>query len=755
MELIIGLVAIYLIYKILFGGKKTDAEAANNNSRSSNMSKSTPRNQSQNKIRVSVSTIDDSNKDDFSTFEIHTSFGNEPTRSKNTSEGRWLGEKEVLVINGRNITKGFFYFGGVLNGLNGYGLEPSLVDKDRPASEVNDCDFEYQDDSLGYWPSYATLSKECRGLYLDWLASDRTNEDISIGYVFIYFYGFERRIIEDISETKVSDVEFLAIFNEITRLLGIYGVNRSFRSYSSGLLELMYFLRKNVIDDAGVKAPESNNSLAFKFRLAKNVQSGVALQSELALEWLKDTGEYSLKAPARRCEDEFAKLFKLKFDNKFPEGFSVKPNKTKLKLTFRAASNAIPVSEIDAGDLPDPSILKGPIKKLIPIADECTEQLNAYSRYLAKSNTSRHDVAALLLLPNELVTEIRSPVIERFKSWSMAVINENNGLTSVKEFWKHLDMPLPKATNKKENELIISLASKVDVGVAPDFRFHQSNVKLDGNLVLFTPGHGKFFEPSRSYYQVATALRLGAIVATIDGRVDDSEMQVLKRLIDSDDSLSPGEKTSLHAYLKWRLNSPVNMVGLKARVESLKDDEIEFVKKIIVSIALADGSVEVSEVRQLEKLYTAIGLDKSQVSSDIHKLTSNDVHKAQNGTSTNTDLNSFSIDKAVLAMHENDTKSAKSMLESIFIEEEPKIEVEFQGHNDGLDDAHKAVYNILVTKEQWSRNEAQSIFSEHKLMIDGAIETINDWSFDMVDAPVLEQDDDIFIDLEIVDELKG
>nr|WP_282597306.1 tellurite resistance TerB C-terminal domain-containing protein [Vibrio crassostreae] len=245
------------------------------------------------------------------------------------------------------------------------------------------------------------------------------------------------------------------------------------------------------------------------------------------------------------------------------------------------------------------------------------------------------------------------------------------------------------------------------------------------------------------------------MVATIDGRVDDSEMLVLKRLIDRDDSLSLGEKTSLHAYLKWRLNSPANMAGLKARIESLNDDEIEFVKKIIVSIALADGSVDVSEIRQLEKLYTAIGLDKSQVSSDIHKLTSSSVDKSKNDTSTNAEHNSFSIDKAVLAIHENDTKNAKSMLESIFVEEEPVIEVEVQGNSDGLDDAHKAVYNIMVTKDQWSRNEVQSIFSEHKLMIDGAIETINDWSFDMVDAPVLEQDDDIFIDLEIVEELKG
>lgn len=87
MEFFIGLVAIYLMYKLLSGVKKTDAEATSNNSQSSNMSKSTSRNQIQNKIRVSVSALDGNNEDDFSTFEIHTNFGDEPTHSKNTSAG--------------------------------------------------------------------------------------------------------------------------------------------------------------------------------------------------------------------------------------------------------------------------------------------------------------------------------------------------------------------------------------------------------------------------------------------------------------------------------------------------------------------------------------------------------------------------------------------------------------------------------------------------------------------------------------------
>ncbi|HGC3103810.1 TPA: tellurite resistance TerB C-terminal domain-containing protein, partial [Escherichia coli] len=42
------------------------------------------------------------------------------------------------------------------------------------------------------------------------------------------------------------------------------------------------------------------------------------------------------------------------------------------------------------------------------------------------------------------------------------------------------------------------------------------------------------------------------------------------------------------------------------------------------------------------------------------------------------------------------------------------------------------------------------------LMLGGALEVINDWSYAVVDAPVLEDaDDHIWVDLEIAKELEG
>ncbi|HCE4639606.1 TPA: TerB N-terminal domain-containing protein [Vibrio diabolicus] len=760
MEFFVGAIIIYILYKLITGNSKPKTSNSYNSPQNNTDSKpAAQKSDAYNKQEISVSSYNN-NDEEFATFTIHTSFGREAEKSSNKQKGRWVGESEQLTIIGRKLNKGLFFFGGVMNSLDGYGLEPSLVDEERPASKssMNIGSELYTDETLGYWPSYSSLSKECRGAYLDWLASDRSDPNTPIGYVFIYFYGFERRIIENQANSQVSDQEFTTIFEEVLRLHKVFNANRSFRRYSANFLELMVLLRPTLLERRIANIPDTNNALSFKFKLAKTIVSGHPVGAELALDWLKNTFEYSLKTPARRCEVEFRKLFEIRFSQKFGEGILVKPNKTKLRLSYHAASNGINGIDLNLEELPDPSVLKGPINKIIPIAEQCTEDLSSYSRYLGKSDTSKNDIAALMLLPNELANESNSSIIESFKSWAVQVIQNNNGITTVQEFWSHTGMSLPKAMNKKENELLIKLADKADIGIAPDMRFHQTKFKADGNIVLFSPSHGEFFKPSSAFNQVSLWMRLGAMVATIDGIVDQDEKLTLQKLIEYDDRLSPFEKSSLNAYLTWRLNSPANIAGLKARIEQLNSAQIESLKKFMISIALADGKVDSSEIKQIEKLYTCLGLDKSYVTSDIHNLASTRTPNSAFPTTTDQSGNKFQLDESILAMHESDTSDAKSMLENIFtVDIEPEIESmssSSTGH-DGLDNAHKNLFDMLLSKEVWSRHEVHEHCSKLNLMVDGAIETINDWAYEKVDAPVLDDDGDIYVDLEIVEELKG
>lgn len=74
----------------------------------------------------------------------------------------------------------------------------------------------------------------------------------------------------------------------------------------------------------------------------------------------------------------------------------------------------------------------------------------------------------------------------------------------------------------------------------------------------------------------------------------------------------------------------------------------------------------------------------------------------------------------------------------------------------GLDNSHSQLYHRLLEKEQWPRKEVTELCENFNLMLSGALEVINDWSYAVVDAPVMDDaDDEIWVDLEIAKELEG
>lgn len=743
-----GAVILYFVIKAMVASSKQQTYKNNESS-------------SENKIRVSVTANDGDDNDDLATFSI--SYGHEEEKSKNKKSGKWIKSGESITIKGLTFTNGNFYFGGKLSSLDGCGTEASLVDDSlkieaKPSS--------YEDGSLGYWPKFISLTPRGRGAFLSWLSGNRSDPETPLGYVFIYFYGIERRITVDSIKQAVDDTEFKSLFDEILRLKSIYGSSRSFSNYATRLLEIMCLLRPHAVSHPELEKRPQRDSLLFKHRLATMVNEKKPVSSELALAWIRFHPDYNLKKPARRCGYEFSQMFTRLYSKKYGEGIIVEPNKTRLKIEYYPASSSLRGISLPQQDLPDPSGLKGPVNKLIAIADECTTELDAYSRYLAKPDTSRTDIEAVLLLPDELSDVAATLGLGKFKKWADEAISTKNGLVSVEEFWAYTKSPLPTRINKKESELIRNLAQKAGYGVAPDTRFHHAKTSIDGKLVLFPEGHDKYFEPSKAFSEMGMALRLGAMVATIDSHVDQAEFHLLTQLIDHDINLSPIEKRSLHAYLVWRLNTPSNITGLKAKVELLGKTEKAAVSRILVGVAMADGRIDPEEIKQLEKLYTLLGLDKALVTGDIHGISASKTGVRPISPQSETILpasSSFQLDESILAIHESETKDVQSMLGAIFVEDESVNEFDESTtdytaveEENGIDQLHYALFESLIRKDKWTREEVEALCRDSGLMVSGALETINDWSFEKVDAAVIEEDDDaIYVDQEIVGEIEG
>lgn len=682
---------------------------------------------------------------------------------KRTKNARWIKPGETCVIQDNVITGGNFYYGSQLKHTSSFGF---YDDDGNDASLLNDllpitpASQHYEDESLCYWPRFAALSPAGRGAYLDWIASDREDNSCPVGYVFIYFYGLERRILVDGKQGLVNDLEFKELFNEVNRLGNVFRESTSFRNYSARLIDAMLLIRPTVVSlPSASDYVLTNESLFFRYQLANTVNQGLPVPAEMALAWIRYYPLYSLRTPARRCGDEFTALFKQRYVEKFGAGLVVKPNKARLKLEYIPASNSIRGVRLDQYDLPDPSFLKSPVQKLINIADDSTDALEAYSRYLGKKNASASDVAAMILLPDEILSESAAAMIARFKIWADEYIENHEGLVLLAELWGYLDMAAPARTNKKEIDLLQGFLNKAGYGFAPDTRFHHAKPEPDGHIVLFTEPSHEHLVPSAGFAGVALALRLGAQMAQVDAGVDACERELLQRIIENNRTLSTAEKRSLRAYLVWRLNSPASSTGLKTRLEQLSMLEKSDIANVIVSVACADGRIAAAEIKQLEKLYAFLGLDSSSVTSDIHRFSVSEKN-APVHPSAATQEKGFSLDQSILARHESETNDVRHLLNTIFVDSEPeepveKISTVTAPATTQLDEAHHQLYQHLRKQEAWARDDVTQLCEQLGLMLSGAIEIINDWSYERVDAPVLDEDVEIYVDMEIVQELEG
>ena len=84
------------------------------------------------------------------------------------------------------------YVGSRLRGISAHAsIEPALVNPKLAGTHPTP---DLSGHLMDYWPSYSHLAPESRAAYLDWLAAGRPG-GAHIGYVFLFFYGIERRVL--------------------------------------------------------------------------------------------------------------------------------------------------------------------------------------------------------------------------------------------------------------------------------------------------------------------------------------------------------------------------------------------------------------------------------------------------------------------------------------------------------------------------------------------------------------------------------
>ncbi|HET8772978.1 MAG TPA: TerB N-terminal domain-containing protein [Thermoanaerobaculia bacterium] len=684
------------------------------------------------------------------------------------AKGEWLGQGRSATVHGF-ATGDFVYVGNRLGALDGSGVEPALID---PSLPVDPAVANTSGAGMSYWPSYGSISASGRRALLEWLAGGRKSPDAYVGYVFLFFYGLERRVYEYVQDRGSSGDEVLAIAGEVARLLDLYArTSGSFASYGGALLDLIATIEPRARDLArDADRTGDGPSQRLKLTLGELSRAGQPIPAALALEWVRSS--YSLNTPATRCAEEFELLFHIRYAKQFGAGMVVKPNKTCLDLTYRPASGGLEPLAVTQDRIPDITQLTRPFEKLAALVQECTAALDPFSRFLGKNPEGRHSLSAFALLPEDLVEGTPSTDAASLASLVRSRLDgDGRAHLGAGELLPYVRLAKPEKVAKNEAMLLAQALEKLGYGIEPDVRVGGPVYDADGRVVVFRRLPDCPSTASGEYATATLCMRLGAVVSSADDEVSEAERALLQKHISDTLQLSAGERQRLAAHLAWLLEEKPGTSGLKKQLAALTSDTRHHVGQLLITVATTDGRVDPREMKMLEKLYDLIGLDTATLYADIHAALATDDEPvavdppaaAPKGFAIPVRpappaATPAGIDMERVRLKIAETRQVSTLLSGIFAEEEAPAAAAAPAVAEAntigtLDAAHSELLRRLAQRESWPRDEVERLASDLALLPDGALETINDYAYATADEAFWEDDDPVAINSNVAMEL--
>ncbi len=678
------------------------------------------------------------------------------------SKARWIPSGVEVTVAGRTLPGGMLYVGTELISSRSRLLERALINPDLPV------DWEQMDREaagMGYWPSYPRITPQQRAAYLEWLAGGRQDPRACIGFVFLFFYGLEWRVMLEGLHAPELHQEWPLLAAELQRLQAVYGPRSgSFQDYSQNLLEILEL--RTDLGSARAFTPACGIPLNLRVVLSLLSRSERSVPAETAFAWALSEPECALNPRLMRCGDLLAGLFALRYRQQFPEGLIVPPDHRPLSVGYRAAfgpGQEIPLTPL-FGDLPDVAGQSAPLQALRRLLSHCAEELDAYSRYLGRHPEGHRDPAALALLPGELVDQVEGPELKQLRLFLKARLSESDhAAVPVPELLALWPARTPGKLDRTEALALAQYLHKLEIGLEPDVRFGATVSSFQQHAVAFPLPQGSPSAPSPAYQAAALVLQCAATVSAADGSISPEEEAHLLGHLQTALDLTPGERQRLQARMRWLMLQPPSIAGLKKQVQALDTPRRQALAEFLVLTATADGRVDPAEVNALKKLYAMLELDEASLYSRLHQVsaeTAGPTPAAPARPEGNGD-GALRLDAALLERRMAETHALSSLLATVFTEEGPApapvplVPVVPAAQVADLDAAHSRFFTRLVDRPRWSRAQVEELAAELGLMPDGALDRLNEAALEACGEPLLDGEDPVFVDLDLAKEISG
>lgn len=679
----------------------------------------------------------------------------------------FYGPGSTSIVDDKLLDSPLIYF---VSGTLNQPYDSSLIETGLPVAKSGRGAFH-----LPYWPSYRQCSPEQRRNYLNWLTSGKRDPLVELGYVFIYFYGLERRVVVDRQDS-------LAVIKELLRLFPIYKSSRSFQRYCSSLLWMSALLASEVreltdeileqIIDATEFWSEANLSALLSIYQIQNL----ALPPDVAFLVTEHDSRSPRSVVFKRHPEKFRELFNSRFSEMYKSGFRLKTSKRDYYFDYRPASESL--SGISSGIcknrvmLPNTLGIPSQFKPLIQIWSAVIDDLKAFDRVQKKYSSDEVLTADVY---EALPVELRNDDHPDFDRWYQIIDKFTDGsgmsfipiseLANVRGITEHSRL------TKKQSQQILTTADCMDLCLEPDSRETGQNYRWDEYVSVF-PKEEESEEDLKSYHAASILLRLGMSIAAADGTVDEEELEMITAHLEQQFNLSPQESVRLEHLSLLLTHYPADDTSLARKLQELPEEQRNIVGDLLVGIASADDIITPDETKALKKAFRNLKLDPDR----IDRLTEG-VVSVENDTSTESEL-VLNHDRIREIMSE--TSKVAEFLHTVMVEdeedeikpiqssEEIKEEVEQKSDShaevnqsdesevtvrfesadesdvdcEGLDARYHAFLKELLSRNHWQLSELETQARTNGLMLMGAIEAINEWSLESLGDWLIEETGD-------------
>ena len=648
---------------------------------------------------------------------------------------RWVPFGESVSVSNADIAGGGFYLG---DHTRPNSPAVPLVD---PALRV---DFKQQEWSaeLGYWPEYERLTPRQRGTLLAYLNSKRESSQVAIGYVFLYYYGLERRIFVDAFHDESLAGELPQLVAEVQRLHRVYGpLNHSFKQYSGRVATLGPLLHDSPVPLQPYDSFPWDMSEEMAASLGQAVKAGRGLTAEEAMLWASTLTNASKGKAYSKVMPEIRTLFESRYREQYPAGLGVPLPKTKLKFDIMLSAPGYRSAEF-ATDLPDVRRVSAPLKPVVAMLEGVLKDIHPLLLLRGREETPS-PISLLAVMPPGLAPAEEAPIVTRLRQRLTAAVGDKGvGAINLGELTNGLELGDGKKLVKKEATVLVQGLEALGFGIEPDVRFLGANPAMSTKAVVYRQTYEPSESPSPAYAGARLMVQASTLIAGADDKVSDDELQSALEAVEKHFALPDSERERLQAHAEFLRLNPESKRRIENQVKKLPEAERSRFARVMLDIAVADGHVSPAEVLLLERFYELLELDPQRVHVDIHSASLGD-HPAANGKA-----DAGAIDAESVARKLADTAKVQTLLGDIFDDEEPSAPAapaEEEAGFSGLDTAHTALLRRILAEtagEDVSRAILDELCEALDLLPDGAFEAVNEVAFEHAGEALLEPDGD-------------